>query len=321
MRGNGITGGGEDPAGARIVVTGAAGFIGRALCRALAGRGHAVLGLVRAPAPAIRGVALRPLGTIAADTEWRPHLAGAAVVIHLATAAHRAPPAQSGDEAETAATLARAAAACGVRRFVLMSSLRAMGEATRPGAPLRAADPPRPSDPYGRAKLALEQALTAAAGAAGLDWVILRPPLVYGPAAKGNLRALIRLVGSGLPLPFAGIDNRRSLLFLDNLVDLTVRAAFAPAAGGRVLLARDIELATPELVRVLAAGLGRRVRLFALPHPMLAALRVLPGVGPLAARLSLSLQADDRETRDVLGWTPPFPAQEALLASVRAGRG
>jgi nucleoside-diphosphate-sugar epimerase len=305
---------------ARIVVTGAAGFIGRALCRALAGQGHDVLGLTRGPAPAIPGLALHPIGTIGPDTEWRRTLRGAGIVIHLATAAHRAPRGGEADEAEAAARLAREAAACGVRRLVQMSSLRAMGERTETGAPLRAADPPRPTDPYGRTKLALERALRAAAGAAGLDWVILRPPLVYGPAAKGNLRALIRLVGTGLPLPFAGIDNRRSLLFLGNLVDLTARAALDPAAAGRVLLARDIDLATPDLVRALAAGLGRRARLFALPQPLAAMMRVLPGLGPLAARLSLSLQADDGETRAALGWTPPFPAEQALLASARAWR-
>ncbi|MGH7098017.1 MAG: NAD-dependent epimerase/dehydratase family protein [Stellaceae bacterium] len=309
---------------ARIAVTGAAGFIGRALCRVLVESGHEVRGLVRGPVPAIAGVALHPVGTIGPGTDWRCPLRNVEIIIHLAMRAHRAPPApggkETGDEAEAAACLARAAAAAGVRRLVQMSSLRAMGAATPKGVPFRAADPPRPTDPYGRAKLAVERALMAAAGETGLELVILRPPLVYGPAAKGNLRALLRLVATGLPLPLARIDNRRSLVFLGNLVDLCGRAALDPVAAGRVLLARDLDLATPDLVRALAAGLGRRVRLFALPRPVFGALRALPGVGPVAARLSLSLQADDQETRSALGWTPPFPARAALIASARAGR-
>ena len=151
-----------------------------------------------------------------------------------------------------------------------MSSIRAMGETTRPGAPFRAGDPPRPDDLYGRTKLAIEHALVAAAQQSGLDLVILRPPLVYGPGAKGNLRALIRLVASGLPLPFAGIDNRRSLIFLGNLVDLVAIACLHPAAGGRVLLARDgADLSTPELIRALAAGFQRPARLFSVPRSRL----------------------------------------------------
>ena len=301
-------------------MTGAAGFIGRALCRALAGRGHDVLGLTRRPAPAIPGLALHPIGTIGPDTEWRRPLRDAEIVVHLATSAHGAPQGRDGSEAEAAAHLAREAAACGVRRLVQMSSLRAMGETTPRGAPFRATDPPRPADPYGRAKLALERALAMAAVEADLDLVILRPPLVYGPEAKGNLRALIRLVGAGLPLPFAHTDNRRSLIFLGNLVDLAARASLDLAAAGQVLLARDIDLATPDLVRALAAGLECRARLFALPQPLIAAMRVLPGLGPIAARLTSSLQADDRETRAALGWMPPFPAEEALAASARAWR-
>src|SRR5579875_707449 len=277
----------------RIVVTGAAGFIGRALARSLAARGCEVTGLVRAPAPAIPGVRLEAIGTIGPQSRWHPHLQGAEIVVHLATRAHgsRRP---GGAEAASAGALVRAAAACGVRRLVHMSSLRAMGAATVKGAPFRAADPPRPTDPYGCAKLAIERALAAAP--TGLDLVIVRPPLVYGPAVKGNLQALLRLVAAGVPLPFAGIDNRRSLVFLDNLVDLT----------------------TPELVRALAAGLGRRARLFPLPGSMLAAAQALPALGPLVARLTASLEADDRETRALLGWVPPFSPAAGLAATARA---
>jgi nucleoside-diphosphate-sugar epimerase len=193
--------------------------------------------------------------------------------------------------------------------------VRALGEATRPGRPFRADDPPQPADAYGKAKLAIEEASRAAANTAGLDLVIVRPPLVYGPAVKGNLRALIRLVASGLPLPFAGLDNRRSLIFLDNLVDLLVSVATNPAAG-RVLLARDgIDLSTPELIGALAHGLGRPARLFSVPAPLLAGLRAAPVLGPALSRLTLSLQLDDAETRRLLGWSPRVTTETGLAAT------
>jgi nucleoside-diphosphate-sugar epimerase len=215
--------------------------------------------------------------------------------------------------------LARAAAAAGVRRLVLVSSIKAMGETTAPGRPFRAADAPRPEDEYGRAKLAGEQAAAEAARGTGIELVIIRPPLVYGPGARANFRALVRLAGSGLPLPFAAIDNRRSLICRDNLVDLLCLAATHPAAAGKILLARDgDDLSTPALVRALAAGLGRRARLFPIPDAALALLRRLPGIGPPLSRLTLSLQVDDRATRDRLGWSPPVAAGAALAATARA---
>ena len=153
----------------------------------------------------------------------------------------------------------------------------------------------------------------------GLDLVILRPPLVYGPGAKGNLRALIRLVASGLPLPFAGIDNRRSLIFLGNLVDLVAIACLHPAASGRVLLARDrADLSTPGLIRALAAGFERPARLFSVPRTALATLSFLPMVGAAVSVLTSSLQVEDDETRRTLGWSPAVPTEAGLASTARA---
>ena len=296
-------------------MTGAAGFIGDALCRGLVARGHNVLAITRARAEAIPGAEVRPIGDIGPRTDWSSHLGAAEVVIHLAD--RGAPEAAR----QAAATLARAAAASGVRRLVYMSSVRAMGAVTGPGAPFCPTDPPLPRDAYGRAKLATERLLLAAAQETGLELVILRPPLVYGPNVKANFRALIRLAASGLPLPFAGIDNRRSLIFLDNLVDVGARAAIDPAAAGRVLLLRDtVDLSTRELVCKLAAGLGRPARLFAVPEAAFAMLRPIPALGPLAARLTLSLQVDDSATRALLDWAPPVPTETALAATARAFR-
>jgi nucleoside-diphosphate-sugar epimerase len=302
------------------LVTGAAGFIGRGLCGELARRGHSVLGATRGAAPLIAGAELRPLGDIGPQTLWSHHLDGIEIVVHLATRAHRPPNVAAGEvEVEAVANLAQAAAAAGVGRFVLMSSIRAVGEATRPGAPFRAGDPPRPGDSYGRTKLAIEHALVAAARHSGLDWVILRPPLVYGPGAKGNLRTLIRVVATGLPLPFAAIDNRRSLISVENLADLTATACFHPAAGGQLLLARDAhDLSTPGLIRALAAGFGRPARLFNFPLAGFAALSHLPVAGPAISILTSSLQVDDGETRRALGWFPAVPPEAGLAAAVRA---
>ena len=208
-----------------------------------------------------------------------------------------------------------------MRRLVYMSSVRAMGAVTRPGAPFRPTDPPLPRDDYGRMKLATERLLSATAQETGLALVVLRPPLVYGPDVRANFRALIRLAASRLPLPFAQIDNRRSLIFLDNLVDVAARAAVAPAAAGRVLLLRDgVDLSTRELVCMLAAALGRPARLFAVPEAAFAMLRAIPRLGPLAARLTLSLQVDDGATRVLLDWEPAVPTETALVVTARAFR-
>ena len=307
---------------ARILVTGAAGFIGRALCRSLTARGHAILGVTRVPAEQIPEAELRPIGAIGPQTDWSAHLDHIDIVIHLANRAHRQlSQGAKLDEAETAAALLHASAMAGVHRLVHMSSIRAMGDATPPGRPFRCTDPPRPRDAYGRAKLATENALQAAAWATGIELVILRPPLVYGPGVKANFRMLMRLASSGMPLPLAGIDNRRSLIFLDNLVDLATRASLHPDAVGRVWLMRDApDLSTPELIGALAASLGRPARLFTPPRTVFTTLRHLPYLGGFVNRLTLSLQVEDSETRAALDWRPPVSAKIGLALTTRAFR-
>lgn len=304
---------------ARILVTGAGGFIGSALCPTLAARGHAVVAGLRRTA-STEGAAPLVLGDIDPATDWRQALDGVDVVIHLAQRAHAGPdPGILAAEPGTAAALARAIGKAGARRLVLVSSVKAIGEATAPSRPFRADDEPRPEDAYGRAKLASERAARAAADETGIELVVIRPPLVYGPGVRANFAALIRLAASGLPLPFAALNNRRSLLFRDNLVDLLAAAAIHPAAAGMTLLARDdADLSTPELIRALAAGLGREARLFPIPTALLAALSPLPGIGPRLARLTGSLQVDDSATRSALGWVPPVSAFAALHETARA---
>jgi nucleoside-diphosphate-sugar epimerase len=305
---------------AHILVTGAAGFIGRALCREFARRGHRVRGAVRGAAAPIPGVELRAVGDIGRHTDWARHLAAVDVVVHLATSAHRpVNPVAAAAEADGVAALVWAASAGAIRRLVHVSSIRAMGEATPEGTRFHAGDPPAPKDGYGRAKLELERAAAAAARTAGLDLVVVRPPLVYGPGVKGNFRALITLADSGLPLPFAALRNRRSLIYLDNLVALIVLAAIHPGSGGRVLLARDaLDLSVREVVAALALGLGRRVRQFPLPPALFAGIGLVPAVGPALRRLALPLLVDDSDTRRMLGWTPTISPEEGLVATARA---
>ena len=305
---------------ARILVTGAAGFIGTGLCPALAARGHDVVAGLRRAGQTPAGTEPRALGDIGPETDWSAALRDIEAVIHLAQRAHAGPDAKPlAAEPDAVAVLARAAARAGVKRLVLLSSIKAMGETTERGRPFCSDHEPHPQDAYGRAKLASEKAAGDAARESGLELVIIRPPLVYGPGVRANFRALIWLVHSGLPLPFAAIDNRRSLIARDNLVDLIVLAATHPAAAGQILLARDgFDLSTPQLIQALATGLNRKARLFSVPGALLAGLRALPGIGPKLSALTLSLQVDDSPARALLGWTPPVGAAAALSAAARA---
>ena len=307
---------------ARILVTGAAGFIGHALCSGLAERGHRPVAGLRRPAPPPGTAEGLLLGDITPDRDWSRALRGVGIdiIVHLAQRAHStADPAALAPEPAAAAALARAAARAGARRFVYLSSIVAMGAATAPDRPFRAGDEPRPESPYGRSKLATEQALAEAARDTGIELAIIRPSLVYGPGVRANFRALLRLIASGVPLPFAAVDNRRSFIHADNLTDLIAVAALHPAAPGQVLLASDgVDLSTPALIRLLAKGLGRPARLFAVPEPAFALLRRLPGIGPRLVPLILSLQVDDSATRALLGWSPPLTAAEGLDLTARA---
>jgi nucleoside-diphosphate-sugar epimerase len=304
---------------APVVITGAGGFIGRALLRRLVARGVPVIAVTRRPIAADPGVTAHVIGDIGAATDWAPILAGASAVVHLASRAHAPLAVDNSDwieaEARGAAHLAQAATRAGIGRLVLLSSIKVLGESTA-AIPFDAETSPAPADDYGRAKLRNEEAMRAAVSP-GTALAILRPPLVYGPGVKANFRALLRLVDRGLPLPFAAIANRRSLIFLDNLLDLVELALRHPAApGGCFLMRDDDEVSTPELVRRIARQLGRRSRLFPCPP---AVLRILAGVAA-ADRLLGSLRIDDRATRERLDWQPRFSLDQGLEASCRGYR-
>ena len=321
----------SNPTGARVLITGATGFVGRHLCPWLAGLGWRVAAGVRADGPLPDGASdVCHLGDLAQRPPLTEALRGIDSIVHLAGRAHvmhdqAHDPEQAFFAANTTATehLASAAASAGVRRLVFISSIKVNGEHTTEGQPFRASDTPAPEDAYGRSKLAAEQTLHRIGATTGLEIVIIRPPLLHGPGVKGNLPRLMRLIDLGLPLPFAAIDNQRSLLAVANLCDLIAHCLHHPAASGATWLAADADLSTPALIRALASGLERPARLFPLPQVALQGLAWLSGQRATLARLTGSLQIDSLPLRQQLDWTPPLTAEVSLqqtAARYRAAR-
>nr|WP_040406090.1 SDR family oxidoreductase [Ectothiorhodospira sp. PHS-1] len=303
----------------RIAVTGAGGFVGTALCDALAGEGRQVLRLVRQ----LRHPRDMAVGHLGPDTDWRV-LEGVEVVIHAAARVHvmdetSGDPATAFREVNVLGTrhLAARAAAMGVRRLVFLSSVKVHGEASRPDRPFTVDDVPVPEDDYGRSKWEAEQVLWEVAAKTGLEVVVIRPPLVHGPGAKGNLARLMRWISLGIPLPLGGIDNRRSLVGLDNLVDVLRLCADHPGASGQTYLVSDgRDISTPALIRLLAAEMERRPRLISVSPRWLQRMGRLFGRGRELGRLCDSLQVDDSHLRDHLGWVPPVSLETGLSRMV-----
>lgn len=303
----------------KFAVVGAGGFIGRRLVDRLARDGHAVVPVVRTP----RGLpGERPVADLCA-ADWPSLLAGVDVVVHLAARVHQMEETCQDPLAEYrrvnrdgALCVAEAAAREGVKRFVFVSSIKVNGEETAPGRPFRADDEPRPRDPYGVSKLEAERALYALAERTGLDVTVVRPPLVYGPGVGGNFRTMVKWLRRGVPLPLGGArDNRRSLVALDNLVDLLALAATHPAAASQVFLVSDDEdVSTAELLRRLAAAIGAPGRLVSVPAGLIVTVARLAGKGAAAARLFGNLEVDISKTRDKLGWRPPLSVADGLRA-------
>lgn len=251
---------------------------------------------------------------------WAAALQGVEVIIHAAARVHVMDE-QSADplaefravNVEATRHLAQESVAAGVKRFVFVSSIKVNGEETVPGHPFTADALPQPQDPYGQSKLEAEQVLFAIARQTGLEVVVVRPPLVYGPGVRANFASLMGALRRRLPLPFAAIDNRRSLVARDNLVDLLLVCARHPAAPGQVFLVSDGEdLSTAQLCRGLSEALGVRPRLLPVPPGVLRLLGQVTGRSQQIQRLLGSLQVDISETRRRLGWVPPVSAERAL---------
>lgn len=314
----------------RVLVTGANGFVGREVVAELRRRGRAAIAGVRVlsddAAASDDGVERRATGDLAAAPDLSGVLRGVDVVVHTAARVHMmhdtaASPAAEYQRANVDATrhVASQAIAAGVKRFVMVSSVKAMGERTSDGERWTSNTPPRPIDPYGVSKLTAENTLRDLERASGLEVVIVRPPLVYGPGVRANFATMMRWLVRGVPLPLAGIRNRRSLVALPNLANLLVTCALHAGAAGRTFLASDDDdLSTPQLLRRLSRALGCRPRLFPLPPAALRAVAGLAGKRDAATRLLDSLQLDVTATKEVLDWRPPTSVDDALAATARA---
>ncbi|MCP1673982.1 nucleoside-diphosphate-sugar epimerase [Natronocella acetinitrilica] len=219
--------------------------------------------------------------------------------------------------AEGTISLAQQAAQAGVRRFVFLSSIKVNGESTPVAEPFRPNDLPAPQDAYGQSKQEAEEGLGAIMRDKGMEVVIVRPPLVYGPGVKANFARLMRLVELGLPLPLASVDNRRSLVGLDNLVDMLIQCIHAPNVAGKTLLVSDgQDLSTPDLIRLIARAMNKKPRLLPVPPRALHLLGRMLGKQDEVERLCGSLCVDISETKRLLGWTPPHSPEEQIRRTV-----
>ena len=297
----------------RLVITGASGFIGRTLVARANAAGHSLVALSRSE------------GSLPGGYEDEAALAracaGADAVLHLAARAHR-----GGNDADfdcnvrVARAVAAAARTAGVRRVVLLSSIGVNGNVTR-DKPFDEGDAPAPVEPYARSKLRCEQEVQEILAGTPTEWVIARPPLVYGPHAPGNFDRLVRAVARGLPLPVASVRNRRTLVGLDNLCDaLLLCATHAGAASQLFLLADEEDVSTPEIVRWIARGLARSPRVWAMPPRLLKLAARLAGRPRIAESLCDSLQVDAGKARRVLGWTPAVRTPDGLMQAAAAWR-
>jgi UDP-glucose 4-epimerase len=311
----------------KVLVTGANGFVGRPLCTLLESRGHAVVRAVREARAPLLEISVNDIGP---DTDWQHALTFgvplqrreecADVVIHLAARVHLLNDASHQPQVESrrinvAGTLhlARQAIAAGVKRFVYLSSIKVNGESTALPRLFRAEDPPAPQDAYAISKWEAEQGLMELAAETGMEVVIIRPPLVYGPGVKANFLAMMRWLAHGVPLPLGAIHNQRSLVALDNLVDLIVTCTTHPAAANQVFLVSDGEdLSTTELLHRTAAAMGKTARLLPVPQKLVGVGLKILGKSDLAQRLCGSLRVDSGKARRLLGWLPPVGVDDGL---------
>lgn len=305
-----------------IFVTGASGFVGRAVISKIFDNSqYSIHAAVRRDYfDFSAGVEQVQIGNLKPDTDWSAAVRDIDVILHLAARVH-----VMKDDAhdplaefrrvnvESTLNFARQAVEEGVKRFIYISSIKVNGEGTTQDRPFTADDEPVPIDPYGVSKYEAELGLLRLAKETGLEVVIIRPVLVYGPGVKANFLSMIHWLDKGVPLPFGAIHNKRSLVALDNLVDLIVTCIDHPAAANQTFLVSDGEdLSTTELLQRMAVALGKQARLLPVPAWLLKFGAALIGKRDLAQRLLGSLQVDISKTREVLNWSPPVSVDEAL---------
>ena len=304
------------------LITGNSGFIGQDFCSGLVQLGMPIVRTVRSvrEGSPMSSPDFFAVGDICAKTNWSAALKDVDCVIHLAARAHvmketELDPMAAYREVNVAGThrLAEQAAASGVRRLVFLSSIGVNGTFTHGSSSFAPDDIPCPSENYAISKWEAEQALWEVSAKTGLEVVIIRSPLVYGPGVKGNMLRLLHWVARGVPLPLGAVNNHRSLIGLDNLVDLLIRCVDHTAAVGQTFLVSDgKDLSTPELIRTLAHAMNKPARLLPVPMPLLRTAGSLVGKRAEVDRLVGSLRVDSSHTRALLGWTPPVSVEAGL---------
>jgi nucleoside-diphosphate-sugar epimerase len=304
----------------KVLVTGANGFIGHALLRRMSViNGLQVVGIVRS-ASELTGAIASEVVDFTIQTDWSRSLAGVEAVVHLAARVHimndtKVHPLTAFRvvNVECTLNLARQAAAAGVKRFVFISSVKVNGESTSLGRAFTEADLPNPQDAYGQSKHEAELGLLEVCNETGMEVVIIRPPLVYGPRVKANFAALMKAVQRGWPLPLGAVHNQRSLLALDNLLDFIIKSITYPNAANQTFLVSDgQDLSTTELLLAMAKAAEVPARLLEVPVWALQAGASFLGKGDAAKRLCENLQVDISKARSLLGWVPPVSFKEGL---------
>lgn len=304
-----------------ILITGASGFVGSAVVARLARAGMQSRACIRRDYDHVQdGAHVVRVGDLTASADWSEALTGVDIVVHAAARVHVMDDTATDPLAEFrrvnvlgTLNLARQAKTAGVRRFIFISSIKVNGEATRSGAYFSADDPPAPLDPYGISKMEAEQGLRQISADTGMEVVIIRPPLVYGPGVKANFAALMRAVQKGWPLPLGAVHNQRSFVALDNLVDFIITCTTHPQAANQTFLVSDgHDLSTTELVRGMAQAAGVSARLLPVPVRAIQAVGSLLGKGDAMQRLCGNLQVDIAKSRHLLDWVPPISVDEGL---------
>ena len=308
-----------------VFVTGAGGFVGQALCRRLLADGWRVRGAVRTSQGTIMpdGAEIIHIDHIERAVDWPPLLSGMDIIVHLAARVHVAretalDPSAAFREVNVRATerLAKAAAVAGVKRLIYISTVKVHGEVSQ--KPLTEEDPIAPADPYSVSKWEAERVLRQVSGETGLDVVILRPPLVYGPGVKANFLSLLKWVAGGFPLPLGAIENQRSLIYLDNLVDAISVVMNRPEAAGQTFLVSDgQDVSTPQLIQQIAASMHIKPRLWPASMNLLKFLGRISGRIAEAAKIIGSLSVDASKIGERLQWRPPYAFEQGIRETVQ----
>lgn len=307
-----------------ILLTGANGFLGSALSKKFLDSKINYLAAIRTIDRKNDRSAKIAVGDITSRTDWKLALKDIKCVVHLAARVHVMRDTSVDPlfefrrvNVEGTRNLALQAIEAGVKRVIYLSSIKVNGELTQPNSCFTSGDSVNPQDPYGISKWEAEQALHQISAETGLEVVIIRPPLIYGPNSKGNFASMVKWLRRGIPLPFGSIDNRRSLVGLDNLCDLISRCVDHPAAAGQTFMVSDDEdLSTTELLKRTSLAMGIKSRLINVPQPLLQFSAGIFGSDDFAQRLFGSLQVDISKTKDILNWEPPLSVDEGLKRAV-----